>query len=238
VKPTRTFTTLACSAVVACISVSIQAHYDKPNDRNGGHWDNGGTYHCHESNCQPHVNRYQIRLGGRLSNRDEDMFYVAEDWPYWLELTGCKTARTIVLENTSRIPVTWTNPRQCEIREGLWIDEYTGEEFTRAAQLEVDHIIPPIYANASNGFQWDYNKRAQFSNDIFNLIPVSREAHRKKRDRGIGQWRPRDEFQCEYAQSWLDISEKYDLDLFSQDKGRINRILKDCNTDSKQSVEE
>ena len=32
-KPTRTFTTLACSAVVACISVSIQAHYDKPNDR-------------------------------------------------------------------------------------------------------------------------------------------------------------------------------------------------------------
>ena len=110
--------------------------------------------------------------------------------------------RTAVLENTSRVPVTWTNPRQCEIREGLWIDEYTGEEITRAGAMEVDHIIPPVYANASDGYQWDQGKRAQFANDPFNLIPVSRETHRKKRERSIGAWRPRDEFQCEYAQAW------------------------------------
>jgi hypothetical protein len=219
-------------------SASTQAHYEKSSDRNGGHWDNSGYYHCHEPQCVEAPSRFQLRRLGSLSNRDEDLYYLQEDWPYWLEIAGCKTARTVVLENTSKVPVTWTNPRQCEIREGLWVDEYTGEEFTRAGQMEVDHIISPVYANASNGFQWDYNTRAQFANDPYNLIPVARETHRKKRQRSIGRWQPRTEFQCEYAQSWRDIAEKYDLDLFGQDKSRINKMLDSCDSDATQSVEE
>lgn len=219
--------------------MTAQAHFDKPTDRNGGHWDDGGFYHCHEPQCVPTGNRSDFRrLSGRLSNVNDDLYWVAEDWPHWLVLSGCKTARTVVLESTSRVPVTWTNPRQCEIREGLWIDNYTGEEYTRAGALEVDHIIPPVYANAANGWQWNNQKRAQFANDPLNLAPVSRETHRRKRDRSIGRWQPEEAYRCEYAQAWLDVSEKYELDLFAQDKSRINTILKDCDTDSRQSVDE
>jgi len=118
------------------------AHFDKPVDRNGGHWDQGGSYHCHEANCRPAPHRYTRRGLLSLTNRAEDLWYLEEDWPHWLLLSGCKTSRTVVLENTSRAPVTWTNPRQCELREGLWEDPYSGDEYTRAAQLEVDHIKP------------------------------------------------------------------------------------------------
>lgn len=230
-------------AFVTCASLLLAgpaavAHFDKPTDRNGGHWDDGGFYHCHEPQCRPTANRNGLRrMNQRLTNVNEDLYFLAEDWPHWLPLSGCKTARTVVLESSSRVPVTWTNPRACEIREGLWIDSYTGEEYTRAGEMEVDHIIPPVYANAANGWQWDNQKRAQFANDPLNLAPVARETHRKKGDRSIGRWRPAEEFQCEYAQSWRDVAEKYDLDLFGQDKSRLNSILKDCNVGESQAVE-
>ncbi len=217
----------ACSLYIS----ASQAHIDKQFDQNGGHWDNQGFYHCHLDGCVPTVDRNRFR-SRPLSNNQRDLYYLEEDWPFPEIAEGCKTMRTVVLENTSRVPVTWTNPRQCEIREGLWIDEYTGEEFTRAAALDVDHIIPPIYANSTNGYQWDYGKRVQFANDPYNLIPVGRDTARRKRERGIGNWRPpREEFLCEYAQSWKDISEKYDLDLINSDTGRMNTILRDCDTE-------
>jgi hypothetical protein len=233
--PALALTTLASLLLSAS---AVHAHFEKRNDRNGGHWDDGGFYHCHEPQCIPTRNRNDMRLlNNRLSNVNEDIYFLEEDWPHWLELSGCKTARTVVLESTSRIPVTWTNPRNCEIREGQWIDAYTGEEYTRAGQLEVDHLIPPVYANAANGWQWNNQKRAQFANDPLNLAPVSRATHNKKGDRSIGRWRPDEAFLCEYAQGWRDVAEKYELDLFAQDRSRINTILKDCVVGESEAVE-
>ena len=226
--------------VLASITLApaVGAHELKAYDQNGGHYDDGGFYHCHLAGCIPAPSRNQFR--SRVFNqRDMDQYYLEEDWPYWLSPdNSCRTSRTIVLEATSKVPVTYSNPRQCEVREGLWVDEYTGEEFTRAAALEVDHIINPRYANATDGYQWDYGKRAQFSNDPINLIPVGRESARKKRQRGIGEWRPREEYECEYARNWQQVAEKYDLQLFARDTSRINTILEKCGDNSGPAIEE
>lgn len=227
---------IALAGALLASSASL-GHFEKPVDRNGGHWDQGGNYHCHDPGCRPAPSRFEFARR-TLTNRVEDLHYLQEDWPHWLLLSGCKTSRTVVLESTSRAPVTWTNPRECELREGLWEDPYTGEEYTRAAQLEVDHIVSPVYANASNGYQWDDNTRAQFANDPLNLVPVSRESHRRKRQRSIGDWQPREAFECEYAQAWKDVSEKYDLDLYARDISRMNRILDGCEPVDGRSIEE
>lgn len=219
----------AVVALAALPAAPLAAHPDKPLDRNGGHWDYFGDYHCHLSGCRIAPSRYSFARTNRLSNNDQDLFYIKEDWPHWMLVGQCQDMRTEILVATSEVPVTYSNPRQCEVREGKWTDPYTGEQFTRAAQLEIDHIVPPVYANASNGYQWDDQKRMQFANDPINLIAVSRDVHRKKRDRGIGNWQPPEEsFHCEYAAAWRDVSEKYDLDLFSRDRSRMNRILEDC----------
>ncbi len=229
---------IALVITASCFTQSSQAHIDKPTDPNGGHWDSAGYYHCHLAGCVPAPHRHQFRSRA-FSASDLDKYYLEEDWPHWLTQGGCKDARTIVLEATSRAPVTWTNPRQCEIREGLWIDQYTGEELTRAAQVEVDHVIPPRYANATNGYRWDDAKRAQFANDPFNLMPVSRETARKKRDRGIGSWQPPNaELSCEYARAWRDVSEKYDLDLLARDKSRMDKILESCGVESGRDIDD
>lgn len=206
-----------------------QAHETKQYDLNGGHYDDAGTYHCHTSFCRPTEHRYQRRR--RIVNNVDDMrnYYLEEDWPHWEIMGGgCQDARNAILALTSRVPVTWSNPRQCTVREGLWVDPYTGEEFTRAGELEVDHIIAPVYANATNGYQWDQGKRTAFANDPLNLIPVGRATYRNKRQRGIGSWRPREEYLCEYARAWQAVSEKYELDLANRDQNRMKRILDDC----------
>ena len=228
-------TLLPMASVLLLISAVSRAHEDIGYDLNGGHYDSSGFYHCHLDGCRETVSRNSYRSRA-LNRNDRDIYYNPDDWPYWQLAEGCKTIRTVILETTSKVPVTWTNPRQCEIREGLWVDEYTGEEFTRAAQMEIDHIIPPQYADASNGYQWDYNKRAQFANDPYNLIPIGRETHRKKRERGIGDWQPREDFSCDYAKNWREIADKYDLDLFAQDTSRINKVMENCDTDAAPAV--
>ncbi len=218
-------------SISSLVPASAGAHYDKGTDRNGGHWDSFGYYHCHQANCRqaPDRNDLMPSSRSRLSNRDEDLFYLEEDWPHWIVTGDCQTVRTQILVATSEVPVTYTNPRQCEVRMGKWTDPYTGDIFDRAARLEIDHIIPPMYANASNGYQWDDNKRMQFANDPLNLIAVGRDIHDKKRDRGIGNWRPPQEgFHCDYAIAWRDVALKYDLDLFARDRSRMNDILDEC----------
>ena len=111
---------------ILLVSVAVQAHQEKQYDKNGGHWDDFGNYHCHIDGCIETSSRNGFRSRAFSNPRDMELYYLLEDWPYWQLVTNCKTARTYVLEQTSKVPVTWTNPRECEIREGLWVDEYTG----------------------------------------------------------------------------------------------------------------
>lgn len=221
-------TVLGLAATVLAVSAA-DAHLDKKLDQNGGHWDAFGDYHCHQAGCRQAPSRYEFAGLNGLSKRNQNLYYNEDDWPYWLMAGGCQNVRTQILAATSDTGVTWTNPRHCEIREGHWIDPYTGDEYQRAAKLEVDHIIPPAYANAANGYQWDDGIRAQFANDPLNLVPVGRSIQKKKRDRGIGNWQPPNEdYHCQYAASWRDVAKRYDLDLFPEDRSRMNTILKDC----------
>jgi len=228
----KTILIILSSAVATVLTTTVFAHIDKGFDRNGGHYDPFGNYHCHQQGCRLAPSRRDFSFRNnrtRVNTRDQEDFYNEEDWPHWMLVGQCQTMRTQILQATSEVPVTWSNPRQCEIREGKWTDPYTGDEFVRAARLELDHIIPPSYANVSNGFQWDDRTRMEFANDPLNLVPVSRDIHRKKRDRSISAWRPPEkDYHCEYAAAWRDVARKYDLDLFATDRSRINSILDDC----------
>ena len=119
----------------------------------------------------------------------------------------------------------YTNPRNCVVRTGEWFDEYTGETFEVAVQVEIDHIIPRMYAHTHGGDRWMPERKLQFSNDPMNMILIERREVRRKRDRGPSRYLPREEFQCEYAYLWDQLSDKYDLQLSSSDRSTISRIL-------------
>jgi len=200
-------------------------------DQNGGHyW--GQSYHCHMTNCEmPDTFDFSRRRRDSLltdySSREK--FFNEDDWNFELDFDNdCQSTRQEMLILTSRIEVRYTNPRNCVVRTGEWLDEYTGEIFEVATQLEIDHVIPRMYAHTHGGDRWMPEKKLQFSNDPINMVLIERREVRRKRDRGPSRYLPREEFQCEYVAMWQQISDKYDLQLSTRDSSTISRILDEC----------
>jgi hypothetical protein len=201
-------------------------------DINGGHY-YGNSYHCHMTGCEMPDTFDISRPGGRdslLSNRRErEKFFNEDDWSFEQDYDGdCQSTRQELLILTSIGEIRYTNPRNCVVRTGRWIDEYTGKEFTVATQLDVDHIIPRMYAHTHGGDAWPAQKKLQFSNDPMNMVLVERREIRRKRDRGPNRYLPREEFQCEYVRLWDAIADKYDLRIEGSDRGAINDVLENC----------
>lgn len=199
-------------------------------DINGGHY-LGNTYHCHMPACEMPDTFNRIGRDSLMTDhREREKFYNEEDWSFEEDYDGdCQSTRQEMLILTSQTTVRYTNPRNCVVRTGEWLDEYTGKVFTVATQLDLDHIVPRMYAHTHGGDLWPPGKKLQFSNDPMNLMLVERRQIRRKNDRGIDRYLPpREEFHCQYAMAWDAIAEKYDLQLSTRDRNRIVRILRDC----------
>lgn len=222
---------LLAGLALACISQIVMSHPGSL-DVNGGHY-YGNSYHCHMSACEM-PDTFDIRRRGSRDSlltdyRDREKFFNEDDWSFEQDFDGdCQSTRQELLILTSRAEVRYTNPRNCVVRTGLWIDEYTGKKFTVAMQMEVDHIIPRLYAHTHGGDRWTPQQKLQFSNDPMNMVLVDRREIRRKRDRGPNRYLPREEFQCEYVRLWDALAEKYDLQLSNSDGNAIDRVLEGC----------
>ena len=200
-------------------------------DINGGHY-YGASYHCHMTACEM-PDTFNIGRIGRDSlltdYRDREKFYNEDDWSFEEDFDGdCQSSRQEMLILTSRTEVKYSNPRNCVVRTGEWLDDYTGEVFTVAVQIDIDHVIPRMYAHTHGGDRWMPEKKLMFANVPLNMMLVEKREIRRKRDRGPNRYLPREEFRCEYVQLWEAITEKYDLQLGSRDVSAIGRIKKDC----------
>lgn len=200
-------------------------------DQNGGHYYQL-SYHCHMRGCEmPDTFDFTRRARDSLLTdyRAREKFFNDDDWSFEQDFDGdCQSTRQEMLILTSRSTVRYTNPRNCVVRTGEWFDEYTGELFEVAVQIDIDHVIPRMYAHTHGGDRWMPEMKLQFSNDPLNLMLIERREIRRKRDRGPSRYLPRDEFQCEYVNLWNQLSEKYRLQLSSTDRSTISRILDDC----------
>ena len=221
---------LSFLTLIVCLPGRILGHAGNL-DLNGGHyW--GQSYHCHVTACEmPDTFDFRRRARDSLLTdyRQREKFFNEDDWSYEEDFDGdCQSTRQEMLVLTSRVDVRYTNPRNCVVRTGEWLDEYTGELFKVAVKLEVDHIIPRMYAHTHGGDRWTPEKKLAFANDPLNIMLVERREIRRKRDRGPSRYLPRDEFQCEYINLWNQISEKYDLQLSTIDRSTISRLTADC----------
>jgi len=207
---------------------SVMSH-PGPLDQNGGHYD-GQSYHCHMPDCDMPDSFFRSGQDSFFFDpRTREQFFNEVDWDYSRDYDGdCQTTRHEILVITSRAPVGFTNPRNCEVRTGEWFDEYTGKTFTVAAQIDIDHVIPLRYAHNQGGDAWPPEKKLMFANDPANIVLTERSEIRRKNDRGPSRYLPRDEYQCDYVRQWQAIAEKYDLRLANADRNRITVILRDC----------
>ena len=169
-----------------------------------------------------------------IAKQDESTEYVRNDWGGWSDDDGdCRDTRAEVLTQESRTPVTYRDASQCIVDEGEWLDRWTGQTFTSAGELDVDHHVPLANAHRSGGANWPEHQKRAYANDTglpdalnATYSPVNRE----KGADGPEEWRPPDRGSwCEYARGWIAVKTKWRLTITPSELTALTEMIQGCN---------
>ena len=84
----------------------------------------------------------------------------------WEDFDGdCQNTRHELLIATSEVGVTFTKASKCTVATGQWLDPYTGNTYTLASDLDIDHVIPLNFAHRHGGAVW-----SAFVKKLFQMI--------------------------------------------------------------------
>lgn len=173
-------------------------------------------------------------------NKYDDVKYNRKDWKHWSAQDGntCWNTREQALYNQGKDVVlldknkkeTTDINKACFIKSGTWVDPYSGETFTKPGDLDVDHTVP-LNAAAKMGAQsWSPEQKEIFANDLqYVLVVTSAKQNRAKGAKTPSEWMPeKEESHCDYAKIYLEIVNKYKLNLTQADKDALAKALKTC----------
>ncbi|MDT3726610.1 HNH endonuclease family protein [Streptomyces sp. DSM 41972] len=145
-----------------------------------------------------------------------------------LARNGCDT-RNDVLKLHGR-DVEFRSGSDCVVVAMDLYDPYTGKDIAwkkaKAAEVQIDHVVPLSYAWQMGASRWSKEKRQQLANDVLNLLPVSGSANSAKRDSGPASWLPPNtSIRCSYAVRFAQVAAKYELPVTDPDK---KMMLEQC----------
>lgn len=155
--------------------------------------------------------------------------YDRDEWlPGWSDFDrDCQSTRHELLIQFSLAPLKYKPSRrgQCVVLEGLWLDPYTGRYYTKATEVDIEHIVPLSWADAHGGDKWPRSLKRRFAEDPENLWVVSARYNRQKGDQGPNEWMPPYlPTKKIYVQRFLALVDRYGLILSPSERIIINRL--------------
>lgn len=138
-----------------------------------------------------------------------------------LARNGCDTRNDMLARDGQRLA--FRAGSDCVVVEMTVHDPYTGRTIEwrkqRAAEVQIDHVVPLSYSWQMGAARWSEAKRRQLANDPLNLLPVEGRANSAKSDSGPASWLPPNkEIRCSYALRFAQVAVKYDLPVTAADK--------------------
>lgn len=207
-----------------------QAHPGGIDSMGGHHNSNTGEYHCHRDACR--IAQEQVESATRdaeVKGRSFSRLYDRKDYPHWSDLDrDCMNTRHEILAITSEVPPR-LSPDGCYVSKGEWLDPFGGSVYTRASDLDVDHIVPLKWAHTHGASEWSRNKKEQFANDPDNLLVVDDSLNQSKGAKGPKDWMPPNQsYRCEYLARWDVVLRKYSLVMSSSEKRAFKKQVNAC----------
>lgn len=215
---------------LSIISLSSAAHSGRTNSE-GCHNDrkNGG-YHCHGTKTKSYTSKSTSVISPTspplLTN------YNRKDWPHWVDAdSDCQDTRAEILIRDSRTPVKFKRNKGCNVSWGEWLDPYTSQVFTKASDLDIDHVVPLAHAHKTGAANWTREQKRAFANDFENLLAVEDNSNQAKGAKSPIEWMPDNKaFHCEYLKKWDKVKVKYNLYITAREKAFIEEGMKSsCN---------
>ena len=182
------------------------------------------------------LNRLPVAPAASMSGYSRDRFRhwsQAERFGWTPPRPDCTTREAALVRDGQNVRV----GDGCQVLSGSWFDPYTGKTFTRASDIDIDHVVPLAAAWRAGADRWDNARREQYANDPEVLLSVEDNANQEKGDKGPEAWKPprRDEW-CDYAQRWIAIKAKYGLAITAPargaggEKAALLQLLGTCGT--------
>jgi Protein of unknown function (DUF1524) len=199
-------------------------------DEQGGHFDRKtNTYHCHEEPCFS-IHRQVEEATQKAESRTFSSVYNRDNWPHWIdEDNDCQNLRQELLVATSMVEVEFTSSNRCTVKTGQWYGVYTGQIFTKASDVDIDHVVPLAHAHRHGADNWTREQRRTFANDPDNLLIVDDGTNQSKSDQAPHEWLPPNEnYWCEYGKRWEQVKNKYNLRYSQQEHITLNQLANTC----------
>jgi len=129
----------------------------------GGHYNKEPCFSIHQQSKEA----YEQAKPGTYSR-----VYNRKYWPHWVDTDGdCQNTRQELLIAASKVPVQFKDHRRCTVRQGKWVGVYTGQTFTSASDLDIDHVVPLAHAHRHGADRWTRAQRRVFG--VINFIAAN-----------------------------------------------------------------
>lgn len=135
----------------------------------------------------------------------------------------CQNTRAELLIKQSIRLVSFTSANGCTVAQGAWRSYFTGKLYTKAPQVDIDHVVPLYWAWHHGAATWSKAERRRFANDNANLIVVEARLNRQKGAKGIDQWLP-PSARCQYVLRFLRVVLGYKLQVTDKENSKFKSI--------------
>lgn len=140
------------------------------------------------------------------------------------DLNGCPTRDDVLARDLSDVK----KHGPCTVTAGTLADPYTGRTVASPSGVTIDHVIPLPIAWRSGASGWDQAKRTRFANDPDTLLAVDARAAKDRDQRGPDEWKPRQRYQCAFAQKYVSAARDYDLTVTKPEHDALSAMLGTC----------
>lgn len=180
-----------------------------------------------------------LRLGPRIS--PASLGYLRSAFgDGWVDVdgNGCNQRDDVLYRDAIPGTVRVVVQGSCDhdVVAGAWTDPYSGKELrfanlkdqVEAQAIQVDHIVPLAEAWVSGATDWSDERRGVFANDLTELAAVDGPTNASKGSGDPAAWRPRKQFQCDYARRWIAIKTTWDLSVDVSEQRALVEMLGFC----------
>lgn len=190
--------------------------------------------------AQPESSEVQALIdslrGLRVAVRGSEVKYNRRHWSHWIDADrDCQNTRAEVLIAESAAPVSFEPEDygdECRVISGRWVGPWTGEVFTDATDVDIDHHVPLGHAHLSVGWQWSPDRKRAYINDLADpasLQATSAPVNRSKGKQPPDEWRPDAAASwCRYAADWITVKQTWELTVTPAEVGALEGMLATC----------
>ena len=150
-------------------------------------------------------------------------------WKHWVDADHdrCDTRKEVLIAEST---VKARASSSCAVY-GRWYSYYDGRTWTRASDVDIDHVVAlaEAWRSGAKSQRWSAGRRQAYANDlglVWSLQAVTDNVNSSKGDRDPAHWLPpRAAARCAYAVRWTAIKYRWHLSMDRAEKAAVGRIL-------------